>query len=155
MIFAQPRNIPLYCAQLLEGRLQERLLQEQAERREEQEVEVARWAVIGGDQVTWPPALLWLAREEFRRQQRQARASQQKRHSESQTGFTTDSGINSLSSYHFASVHFSTQGSRIHSLKYLQQPCKNNLTLHFAKFCVRESSIKHSLPLVCLFNSNK
>lgn len=42
VIFAQPRNIPLYCAQLLEGRLQERLVQEQAERREEQEVEVAR-----------------------------------------------------------------------------------------------------------------
>ena len=36
VIFAQPKNIPLYCAQLLEEKLEERVRQEEEAKREEE-----------------------------------------------------------------------------------------------------------------------
>ena len=81
VIFAQPKNIPLYCAQLLEEKLEERLRQEEEAKREEENIrrlEETHKRQI--DQV----------REEFRRKSRASQKTQ--RHCESQTGFTTDSG---------------------------------------------------------------
>lgn len=82
VIFAQPKNIPLYCAQLLENRLNERLRNEENQLKEEllkQKLKDDYKRQI--DQ----------AREEFRKK---SKSSNQKRHCESQTGFTTDSGKN-------------------------------------------------------------
>ena len=81
VIFAQPKNIPLYCAQLLEDKLGERVRQEEVARKEEENIrrleETHRRQI---DQV----------REEFRRKSRVSQKTQ--KHCESQTGFTTDSG---------------------------------------------------------------
>ena len=80
MIFAQPSNIPLYCAQLLEDKLHERSRKEENIRLDEetkiQEEEEHRRHV---EQV----------REQFRRK---TKTLNQRKHCESQTGFTTDSG---------------------------------------------------------------
>ena len=81
VIFAQPSNIPLYCAQLLEDKLHQRSKTEEDSRMEEEtrqkEEEEHRRHV---EQV----------REEFRRK---TKTLNQRKHCESQTGFTTDSGI--------------------------------------------------------------
>ena len=87
MIFAQPANIALYCANVLEGRLEERTRQEQEARRQEQEArkkeeEQLRLAEEKQRKVE-------LAKEDFRKKSKNVTA---KRNCESQTGFTTDSG---------------------------------------------------------------
>ena len=80
MIFAQPANIALYCANVLEGRLEERTRQEQEARRKEEEQ--LRLAEEKQRKVE-------LAKEDFRKKSKNVTA---KRNCESQTGFTTDSG---------------------------------------------------------------
>ena len=80
MIFAQPSNIALYCAQVLEGRLEERRSQEEEIlRREEEEARLAQEKHQKAE----------LAKEDFRKKSKNVTA---KRNCESQTGFTTDSG---------------------------------------------------------------
>ena len=80
VIFAQPSNIALYCAQVLEGRLEERSRQEEEQlRREEEEARLEQERQQKAE----------LAKEDFRKKSKNGTA---KRHCESQTGFTTDSG---------------------------------------------------------------
>ena len=80
VIFAQPSNLALYCAQVLELRLEERARAEQEVAR--QEGEKLRLAQERQRKVE-------LAKEDFRKKSRNVTA---KRNCESQTGFTTDSG---------------------------------------------------------------
>ena len=80
VIFAQPSNLALYCAQVLELRLEERARAEQEVAR--QEGEQLRLAQERQKKVE-------LAKEDFRKKSRNVTA---KRNCESQTGFTTDSG---------------------------------------------------------------
>ena len=77
VIFAQPSNLALYCAQVLELRLEKRTQVEQEQLRlvEEKQRKIE------------------LAKEDFRKKSKNVTA---KRNCESQTGFTTDSGNDSL-----------------------------------------------------------
>ena len=80
VIFAQPSNLALYCAQVLEVRLEERSKAEQ---------EVARQEEHQLRLLQEKQRKIELAREDFRKKSKTVTA---KRNCESQTGFTTDSG---------------------------------------------------------------
>ena len=80
VIFAQPSNLALYCAQVLELRLEERTQVEQEQLRlvEEKQRKIE------------------LAKEDFRKKSKNVTT---KRNCESQTGFTTDSGNDSSETF--------------------------------------------------------
>ena len=80
VIFAQPSNLALYCAQVLEVRLEERA---------RQELELARQQELHLRLGQEKQRKIEAAREDFRKKSKNVTA---KRNCESQTGFTTDSG---------------------------------------------------------------
>ena len=87
VIFAQPSNLALYCAQVLELRLEERTQVEQEVARQEKE----QLRLVEEKQ-----RKIELAKEDFRKKSKNVTT---KRNCESQTGFTTDSGNDSSETF--------------------------------------------------------
>ena len=89
VIYAQPKNIPLYCAQLLEQRLEERrkleIQENESNNKEKEEKETNK---------TEEEENVQTEKEEFRKKIKHCEPAV--RSCESQTGFTTDSGDESI-----------------------------------------------------------